>query len=420
MRLIHSDSVFSVPAGQSPDYEHDNPLMRLFSLVEQLPLAEERDFYLGDHLQFLVPFDQLELYAPMGGGEADPTKQDNKEDFQKQNLRSFLASDTALVRGLVALGDQVIPFLRLTYRGGPDSKLAAALRAAGQDGPRESVQLWLRVGSTATATLTVPYHPKRHRYEVELWGVDAALTPTLANQLGDRGREALARGELQLRADLLPHDRATFTREALGGKSVKATRPGDVFHPVLPLPVEVAWADATGAVWDSRNGENYQYSFNMKVRGWDSFLEVGVSDNPHGGLGTLEYRNLLSNYFGHKESRELSRTLPPWSFDAHGNKGQDGRTESFMAVDYMDLHLLDGAAGIGLHRHRDNQEVFMVMAGRAWMVVGDWCKLDDRERCFEIRLLRPGHLALLKGGQLHGLLNPTDAKVELFMFGGYD
>jgi hypothetical protein len=54
------------------------------------------------------------------------------------------------------------------------------------------------------------------------------------------------------------------------------------------------------------------------------------------------------------------------------------------------------------------------------MVIGDWCKLPERERCFEIRTLLPGSLTLLKGGQLHGLMNVTDEDGSLFMFGGYD
>lgn len=54
------------------------------------------------------------------------------------------------------------------------------------------------------------------------------------------------------------------------------------------------------------------------------------------------------------------------------------------------------------------------------MVVGDWCKLPERERCFEIRTLLPGNLAMLKGGQLHGLMNLLDEDASLFMFGGYD
>jgi len=91
-----------------------------------------------------------------------------------------------------------------------------------------------------------------------------------------------------------------------------------------------------------------------------------------------------------------------------------------MAVDYMDLHLLHGDSGIGLHRHRDNSEVFYVSRGRGLMVIGDWCKMPQRDRAFELRTLREGHFAMLKGGQLHALLNVTDEPMQLLMFGGYD
>jgi mannose-6-phosphate isomerase-like protein (cupin superfamily) len=76
--------------------------------------------------------------------------------------------------------------------------------------------------------------------------------------------------------------------------------------------------------------------------------------------------------------------------------------------------------GIGLHRHRDNQEAFLMLEGRGFMVVGDWGKLPQRECCFEIRTLRAGHFALIKDGNLHGLVNATDESILLFMFGGYD
>jgi hypothetical protein len=42
------------------------------------------------------------------------------------------------------------------------------------------------------------------------------------------------------------------------------------------------------------------------------------------------------------------------------------------------------------------------------MVVGDLCKMPNRERCFEARTLKPGHLAMLEGGNLHSLINPSD------------
>jgi hypothetical protein len=92
-----------------------------------------------------------------------------------------------------------------------------------------------------------------------------------------------------------------------------------------------------------------------------------------------------------------------------------------MTVDYMDLHIVRPNVAIGLHRHRDNQEAFMVLGDRSGlMVIGDWAKLPNRERCLEVRTLQSGHLALLKGGNLHGLINPSDEDMMLFMFGGYD
>jgi hypothetical protein len=55
------------------------------------------------------------------------------------------------------------------------------------------------------------------------------------------------------------------------------------------------------------------------------------------------------------------------------------------------------------------------------MVVGDWCRMPQRERCFESAHAARRPFALLKGGNLHGLdeLPPTRTS-RLFMFGGYD
>ena len=64
--------------------------------------------------------------------------------------------------------------------------------------------------------------------------------------------------------------------------------------------------------------------------------------------------------------------------------------------------------------------MFFMIGGRGFMVVGDWCKLPDRERCFEIRTMRSGDLVMLRGGNLHALMNVTDEEVSLLMFGGYD
>ena len=150
----------------------------------------------------------------------------------------------------------------------------------------------------------------------------------------------------------------------------------------------------------------------MIVRGWDNFLGAGISPNPHGGIGFLEYRNLMSNY-----GRYAGRRARPSARAVELQRVRHARTtatarEPFMAVDYMDLHILKPDCGIGLHRHRDNQEVFLMLEGRAYMVVGDWCQMPDRERSLEMRTLRAGHFAMLKGGNLHGLMNATDEDIS--------
>ncbi|WP_437586802.1 cupin domain-containing protein [Sorangium sp. So ce1000] len=416
MQIVHSDSVLRVAPRTTPDYDRDNPLTKLLGMVEGVGLAAEREHYWADHTQYLVPFDQLELHGPSApqSDVLDPVLQDNKDDFQKQNLRGFFTSDTQVVRGWAEVDGWAGPFLRVSYRGGPDSKLSRSTGHALGD----HVKLWLRVGDATTLELIrVPYNAETGRYEVELWGYPGS---NLGPLLDARGAAALDRGELQLRPDLIRGTTSEFNRNTLDHRFIVDVAPDHTMHPVLPLAIELAWADASEQTWDSQRGANYRYAFNMIVRGWDHFLRVGPSLNPHGGVGSLEYRTLASNYGRHGQRPELGRSLAPWSFNAFGNKDHGGSREPFFAVDYMDIHILRGTSGIGLHRHRDNQEVFLMMEGRGLMVVGDFCKMPERERCLEVRTLRAGHLAMLKGGQLHALANPTDEDSALFMFGGYD
>jgi mannose-6-phosphate isomerase-like protein (cupin superfamily) len=381
-------------------------------IVERSELSAERDFYLAESLQYLVPFSHLELYGPAAGTNHDPKSQDDKNDFQKQNVAAFRTTDTILTRGLASTGDWTGPFLRFSYRAGPDAKLSQLTGM--QLGDR--IRVWANVGGTATAqALSVPYNARSGRYEIELWGYPGG---DLRGKLDEKGQRAFDDGAIVVRPDLVRS--ADFSREALDGKDVANTAIDAAMHPIKPLHLELAWANDAMSVWDSQNGANYQYEFNMVVRGWTAYEQVGTSSNPHGGVGTLEFRNLLSNYFKFAGRGGLARTIESWMFDAYGNKAQGTREEKFMAVDYMDLHIVHPNAAIGLHRHRDNQEIFFLLDGRAIMVVGDWARLPQRERCFEIRTLRPGHFAMLKGGNLHGLVNPTDSETSLFMFGGYD
>lgn len=416
MEIVHSDAVFRVDPGTTPNYDVGNSLLKLVALTERATLAAGRENYDPDQLQFLFPIQSLELYGPSGSDAdiLDPTRQDNKTDFQKQNVRSFLVGDTFVTRGIVSAGSWSGPFLRVSYVGGPDSNLARA--AHGSLGDR--IGLWLKVNSAAvTVPLVVPYNETSHRYEIELWGYPGA---DLRMQLDDKARAAFDRGELSVHLDLVHGDSTDFARETVQDQYLVNVAPTDAMHPILPLHLELAWTTHDGSLWDSRGGANYHYTFGMIHRGWERFLGVGISSNPHGGVGLLEYRNLLSNYGRYAGSNELQRTLEPWMFDAFNSKQHEHTLEPFMTVDYMDLHILKGACGIGLHRHRDNSEIFFMIQGRGLMVVGDWCKFPDRERCFEVRTLRSGEMTMLRGGNLHGLLNVTDEDAFLMMFGGYD
>jgi len=418
MEILHSE-VVPVRPGTTPDYDNNNPVTRLLSLVEGATLAAGREAYPFDALQYLFPIRALQLYGPSppADGVLDPALQDNKTDFQKQNVASFQADDTQLIRGLASAGAWTGPFLRLTYRAGPDSVLAGMARAS--LGP--AIRLWLRVGGSATPVpLTVPYDSASGRYAIELWAWPGSAADLRA-ALDPRGQAALDRGALVAAPTLIHGTEGDFLREALDGRFVNEVAPDHALHPTRPLHIEAAWATADLSLWDSLGGTNHQYEFSMVLRGWDNYLSVGTSPNPHGGLGFLEYRNLLSNYGRYAGMRELGRDIPPWSFDAFGRKAAGDRREEFLAVDYMDLHIVRPNAAIGLHRHRDNQEAFMVIGDRAGlMVIGDWAKLANRERCLEVRTLKQGHLALLKGGNLHSLINPSDEDLLLFMFGGYD
>jgi hypothetical protein len=419
MRIVHTDAIVET---NHPDYGGDNPVHALLGLLEGVELAAGREAYDPDHLQHLIGVDHLALYGTSWAGVTPaPERQDDKLDFQKQNLSAFTPADVTLVRGRVTAGSWTGPFLRIAYRGG-DSELSR--RAGGPDRLGDIIGAWVAVGGRASGEpLVLPRHPVTGRYEVELWGYPGHdLAAVVASD--PRAAAALARGELVARPDLVPGDATAFERPAIDGAFLDEVAPHDAMHPILPLTVDIGFCDATRSVWDSRDGANHRYAFEMILRGWDHHLSLGASPFPHGGLGVLEYRNLLSNYGRFAARPELGRTLAPWSQDAFGHRDGAGgggeRHEPFFAVDYVDLHVLAGGSAIGLHRHRDNTEAFFAASGRGLMVVGDWCERDSRERCLEVRVLRAGHLALLHGGQLHGVVNLAGEDLTLLTFGGYD
>jgi len=122
MAIVHADSLFTtasptgpqltrdavlrVQPGTTPNYNRGSSLLKLLHLVEQTQLAAEREHYLQDYLEYLFPFRDLELYGPQGGDadNLDPVFQDNKTDFQKQNVAAFRTADSTLVRGWATAG----------------------------------------------------------------------------------------------------------------------------------------------------------------------------------------------------------------------------------------------------------------------------------------------------------------------------
>jgi mannose-6-phosphate isomerase-like protein (cupin superfamily) len=438
MAIVNAEipKVQTFPPGTRPNYNQNNPIWKLVKVLEATNLQADREHYLPESLQHLFGLQELALIGPSGDEwqTKDPRQQDFKEDFQKQNLYDFVLNGTEITRGYARAGDWIGSFLRIAYVPRPP--------LIGPDGvfPGEAVRLYLKVGQDETGRdyLTVPYIRESARYEIELW---AYCGDNLAARLGPRGKNAIASGALLARPDLVhgqlsdfvgvPFDNARAAARTLGqGINMLDRVPNHTMHPVRALRLELAWATAEVSKWDNAPTGNYVYEFSMSLRGWGSYFAIGESQNPHGGIGGLEYRNLYSNYFDHERQRhqelgaawvpELGRLLRDWQFDADHNKPSGKSWENFFAVDYMDLHILKGAAIIGMHRHRDNQEVFLLIEGRGLMVMGDWEKLPSRERAVELRIMKPGDLSLVKPGQFHALVNLLDEKLLLFMFGGYD
>src|SRR5687767_14312583 len=163
MQIVEAEIRNVVPSPQRPNYNANNPILRIVRAVERVQLAAAREAYLPDSLQYLFPFWDLGLYSPSGNdsGITDPRGQENKEDFQKQNIADFKLRDLYLVRGYTSAGNWVGPFLQISYRG---SGTELERLNGAPLGP--AIQMWIKVGANATSSLIrLPYNDATDRYE---------------------------------------------------------------------------------------------------------------------------------------------------------------------------------------------------------------------------------------------------------------
>lgn len=398
MKIVETDVIAPVDA----DSIEISAIDTLLAITAETGWAAERERYLHAGNDFLFPFRMLHLNPPSGDPALPPDRQDDKTDFVKQNVREFTLGDTFFVRGWVHVGnDAVRPFLKISYRGGPDSGLAAA-------GPL-AAEITLELALLGRSDrITVPYNRQTHRYDVELWGI---ARRDADGPFGPQADAAINAGMIQFHPDLIRGNDHAFRRDVVAGAKVWDVEPDHLLHPLRPLRIAYCWS--AGAARDPAH-DMQVCMFNSIVRGWDRFQAAGTSIATHGGSGALRYSNLLSNDEG-----ILSRHLEPWMFDGFGRKGSTD-SEPFFAVHYIDMHVVDPHASVGIHRHRDNQEIMFVLSGAGAMVSGDWCQYPNRERAFQVQTLRQGHMAMVKSGGLHGFKNTSDDPVHLLMFGGYD
>src|SRR5439155_23696595 len=228
-----------VAPGTVPDYNTDNSLLKLLGVLEATSLGADRELYEPASLQYVFPLTWLELYGPASpnSDQLDPTQQDVKTDFQKQNVHDFHLGDTRAVRGWAVVGDQRIPFLQLSYRAGPDSSLAQAAGSLG-----DAIGCAVSIGGGATATLRAPYDEQSARYVVELWGRSG---DGLRSLVDSRGVAALDAGVIQPRPDLVKGGGVDFDRVTVDGADLRAVAPQHAMHPVLPLYVDVRWSAGT-------------------------------------------------------------------------------------------------------------------------------------------------------------------------------
>ena len=95
----------------------------------------------------------------------------------------------------------------------------------------------------------------------------------------------------------------------------------------------------------------------------------------------------------------------------HGGKGVGKNARVFEAADFdtplkfINYVEMEPGSSIGIHRHGENEEVYVVLSGNGMMTVND-----------ERRAVKAGDIILNKPGWQHGLENVSDQTLKLFVF----
>ncbi|OGO33698.1 MAG: cupin [Chloroflexi bacterium RBG_16_56_8] len=95
----------------------------------------------------------------------------------------------------------------------------------------------------------------------------------------------------------------------------------------------------------------------------------------------------------------------------HGGKGQGKNARVFDKPDFdtplkfINYVELEPGASIGVHRHGDNEEVYVVLSGNGVMIVND-----------ERQAVKTGDIILNKPGWEHGIENTSLEHLAIFVF----
>ncbi|WP_334980495.1 cupin domain-containing protein [Nostoc sp.] len=352
--------------------------------------------------------------------------------YNVREVRSYLGINA--LKGEVYLDGKFISnFLRLEYRG---SRLVEQVREKKRL-LNSGVIAWVRLlpedqSKKAESRVKLHYCPWIDAYTVEIWEtLEAPNTSYHDFQILDQmGRNGLITRVKAFNPAL--QDIKALTQIEL------AFRENDRN---LPTGYQISDADTA---WDNDYARSHQeprtqdpsspqntisdqnYLINFQ-RGW--FLQAPNiqpvryrnammdADNPdRGDDNIIDMRWIVQRELGGSNIFFHEVTIPPGKVEGtHQHIGTE------------ELYYITEGEGIAYMRVGDDPATDkyptverQVMDGQGFMVVGDWCKMPERERCFEIRTLQSGHFAMLKGGNLHALMNATDEQVSLFMFGGYD